>query len=145
MRVTFCGHGNYRYDKETEIALYNILERLINQGYYEFLIGGYGDFDCLVAKVVKKLKGKYPDIKSTLVTPYINREINKDLYDYTIYPPLENVPLRYAISKRNEWLVKNADVVVSYVEFQWGGANKMLEFAIKNKKKVINIYEILAF
>ena len=145
MRVAFCGHGNYRYNKEIEIALYNILERLINQGCCEFLIGGYGDFDCLVAKVVKKLKNKYPEIKSALVTPYINREMDKDLYDYSIYPPLENVPLRYAISKRNEWMVRNSDVVVAYVEFSWGGANKMLEFATKNKKKVINIYEILAF
>ena len=41
-------------------------------------------------------------------------------YDSTVYPPLENVPHRFAISHRNRWMVENADVVVAYVLHDWG-------------------------
>ena len=63
------------------------------------------------------------------------------LYDSTVYPPLENVPLRFAILRRNEWMAQNADLVIAYVKYSHGGASKAMNFAIKNGKKVINIAE----
>jgi len=57
--------------------------------------------------------------------PYLNREYSTDLYDDTTYPPLEDVPKKYAISRRNEWMVDQADVVVAYVTHGWGGDRKV--------------------
>ena len=59
------------------------------------------------------------------------------MYDGTIYPPLENVPKRLAIIKRNEWMVDHADVIVAYVLHDWGGANDMLQYAACKDKVVI--------
>ena len=73
--------------------------------------------------------------------PYLDRTFNEGLYDDSTYPPLEEVPRRYAISRRNEWMVDQADVVVAYVDHGWGGAAKTLEYAKRKNKRIINIAE----
>ncbi len=45
-----------------------------------------------------------------------------EYYDETTYPPPENTPLRYAISRRNKWLVAQADTIIAYIICSWGGA-----------------------
>lgn len=61
-------------------------------------------------------------------------------FDQFFYPSLEKVPPRFAILKRNEWLVKNSDFLIAYVKHSHGGAFKTLEFAEKKKNiKIINI------
>ncbi|MBP3360293.1 MAG: DUF1273 family protein [Clostridia bacterium] len=141
MVVSFCGHGNVQYSDEIRESLYTIIEDLIKQGADEFLLGGYGSFDLMAAHTVKSLKEKYPHIESVLVVPYINRGFDKDLYDCSEYPPLENVPMRFAILKRNEWMVRSADVIVAYISHDWGGAAKTLSYARRKKKRIINIFE----
>ena len=54
MTVTFCGHRKIKYIKTTSNLLYMHIENLIINGACLFSIGGYGDFDELVAKTVKK-------------------------------------------------------------------------------------------
>ena len=73
-----------------------------------------------------------------LVIPYLNREYDEEMYDYTLYPSLETVPPRYAILRRNEWMVSEADVVIAYVTHGWGGAAKTLEYARRRGKKVVS-------
>ena len=141
MIVTFCGHGKEKYGDEIRENIYNITDDLIKQGADEFLLGGYGNFDLMAARVVKPLKEKYPYIKSVLIVPYINRGYDKDLYDYSEYPPIENVPKRYAVLKRNEWTINKADVLIAYIKHDWGDAAKTLEYARKRKKKIINLSE----
>ncbi|MBP3360561.1 MAG: DUF1273 family protein [Clostridia bacterium] len=140
MVVSFCGHGNVQYSDEIRESLYTIIEDLIKQGADEFLLGGYGSFDLMAAHTVKSLKEKYPYIESVLVVPYINRGFDKDLYDCSEYPPIENVPKRFAILKRNEWMVRSADVIVAYISHDWGGAAKTLSYASHKKKRIINIF-----
>ena len=93
----------------------------------------------LAARVVWELKKQYPHIKSILVLAYLNREADMKYYDETTYPPLENTPSRYAISKRNEWLAANADTIIAYVVYSWGGAAKTLQFAKRKRKRIINL------
>ena len=105
MTVTFCGHSKvYSESKEVTEKLTKIVEELINEGADEFLLGGYGHFDHISARVVKNLKEKYPHITSRLVIPYLNRKYDMKLYDDSVYPPIETTPLRFAISKRNEYI-----------------------------------------
>ena len=85
------------------------------------------------------LKQQHPEIHSTLVLPYLDRTFNEDLYDDSTYPPLEEVPKRFALTKRNEWMVEQADVVVAYVKRDWGGAAATLRYAERKGKRAINI------
>ena len=145
MVVTFCGHRDLTTDEEEKLKelLYNKLEKLIKNGADEFLLGGYGDFDKICAETVKKLKIIYPHIKSILVIPYLDREYNLKMYDSTMYPPIENVPKKFAIPKRNEYMVDNADFVISYVISSWGGALTTLNYAKRKKKETVNLAEIM--
>ena len=70
---------------------------------------------------------------------YSKLEFAKYNYDDVIFPPLESVPRKFAILKRNEWMVEEADLVIAYVMYSWGGAVKTLEYAKRKKKTIINL------
>lgn len=141
MIVTFCGHGKLMYDEETENRLKDEIERLINGGADTFYLGGYGRFDALASGVLTELKERHPEIKRILVIPYLNREYYLKNYDETLYPPLESVPPKFCISKRNEWMAKNADVVICFIKFTFGGAYKTYKYAKIHKKSIINLFD----
>ena len=136
--VTFCGHGDFYGDEDVKRWLRDTVEALILRGADDFLLGGYGGFDACAASVVWAFKKKYPTIRSTLVLPYLDRTVDASKYDGTLYPPLENVPRSYAISRRNEYMVNEADIVVAYVTHGWGGAATTLAYAKRKKKEIIN-------
>lgn len=136
MNVTFCGHSKLYQTENISKWLDIILPALIEGGATTFYLGGYGDFDSLAAAAVRRQKTKYPNIEAVLVLAYLNREMDASRYDGTTYPPLETVPPRYAIVRRNEWMVRESDVVISGVTHGWGGAAKTLDFA-KRKQKII--------
>ena len=139
MVVIFCGHRDVVYSNNLKRQLKFVLCDLILEGADAFLLGGYGSFDSMAAMAVRELKSTYPHIRSSLVLAYLDRDYNAELYDDTIYPPLERVPLRYAISQRNRWMVDAADVVVSYVIHSYGGAATTLRYAEQKKKRVIHL------
>ena len=139
MTITFCGHSKINRTEDFSKWLDMILPSFIEWGAATFYLGGYGVFDGLAAAALRKQKEAYPHIELILVLPYLNRDIDASRYDSTTYPPLEKVPPRYAIVKRNEWMVCESDVVISGVTHGWGGAAKTLEFA-QRKKKVIFQY-----
>ena len=140
MKITFCGHKEVPDREAVEVWLRSVCLELIAEGADEFYLGGYGSFDYMCASVLRELKKEHNQIKLILVLPYLNSNILTDGYDETLYPPLENVPLRFAISRRNEWMVCESDVVVAYVTHGWGGAAKTLEHARRKKKNII-LYE----
>ena len=138
MTVIFCGHSEVSNPEEIKKKLTRIIEDLISEGATTFLLGGYGAFDSLAARSVKELKSSHPEVRSILVIPYLDREYDLTLYDESEYPPIENVPKRFAISKRNEWMIDQADMVISGVTHDWGGAAKTLKYAERKKKKIIS-------
>lgn len=105
-------------------------------------MGNQGDFDTMAKNTLKKLKEKYLHIDYSIVLAYIPSK--KESYKYisdTIYPDgLETVPKRFAIDRRNRWLINHSDYMVVYVEHSFGGASKFYELALKKKKNVINLY-----
>lgn len=135
MTVSFCGHKEilHNYIKE---QIYVETEKLIISGAKKFLLGGYGSFDYLAAKTLKSLKLQYPHIESVIVLPYINKKYAEDLYDYSLYPPIETVLPRFAITARNKWMVDNSDIVVAYV-YHSGGAEQTLKYAQRKNKTII--------
>jgi len=139
MTVTFCGHKEIADTSTVRAAVDDALRGLVAEGADDFLLGGYGGFDAIAALAVHDLKRQHPEIRSTLVIPYLNRDYDESLYDGTTYPPLEEVPPKYAISKRNEWMVEQADVVVAYVTHGWGGAAATLQYAERKRKRILKI------
>jgi len=150
MIITFIGHSSIINRDIIKKKVEGILAEKLPKGEKVlFWCGGYGDFDELCASVCRRIKAERADTEIVYVTPYISPAhqdrmkcyINSKLYDSIIYPPLENVPLKFAISKRNEWMISNADIVVSYVTCSFGGAYKSLQFARRRKKQIIEIFD----
>lgn len=94
-------------------------------------------------RTLKDFKADFPEIELIFITPYLDKnysklELAKYYYDDVIFPPIESVPRKFAILKRNEWMVKQVDLVIAYVKYSWGGAAKALEYAKRKKKRIIN-------
>jgi hypothetical protein len=148
--ITFCGHRDISGSQLILNKLIEMLETYFKgQTALTFYCGGYGDFDRLASQAIDILRKKYTEVKTEkiLVTPYITSAYQerirgmKKFYDDVVYPPLENVPLKFAISRRNEWMVESSDVVIAYVKYSWGGAAKTLTYAKRKHKQIINIYD----
>ena len=141
MTVAFCGHAQISQSEKIEKWLYDVTQKLIEQGATTFYLGGYGAFDSLAASVLRMQKKQHPQIELILVLAYLNTGKDTSGYDSTVYPPLETVPRRFAISHRNRWMVESADVVVAYVLRDWGGAAATLRCARKKKKQIISYFD----
>lgn len=138
MNVTFCGHSDVSQRGHVRQWLCETVEGLITREAADmFLLGGYGGFDRMASSVVWELKKKYPHVKSVLVLPYLDRKMDESQCDWTVYPSLEKVPRRYAITHRNRYMVNDADVVIAYVQHSWGGAAQTLDYAKQKKKRII--------
>lgn len=145
MRCATFGHSKRGVSEEETKRLTKLFVDLIQNGTTEFLNGFYGDFDIICAKIIRQLKREFPFIKLIGVTAYNepkdatrNNEIKKTC-DELEYPPLETVPKRFAITKRNEYMVDVADIIVFCVDVDFGGAYKTLEYAKTKNKEFINL------
>ncbi|MBM6830310.1 hypothetical protein H9X85_12490 [Anaerotignum lactatifermentans] len=138
MIITFCGHRELYDNEAARTWLEMVTENLIVNGAETFYLGGYGAFDRLAASVLAEQKKRYPHIELVLILPYLNRRKDISPCDSSLYPPLESVPKKLAIVRRNQWMVEQADVVVDYVLHSWGGAAMTLEYAKRKKKRIIS-------
>lgn len=141
MTVTFCGHSDVAQQEDVRQWLFKTVEKLILQDADVFLLGGYGGFDRMASSVVWELKRKYPQVRSVLVLPYLDRKMDESQCDWTVYPSLEKVTKRYAITHRNRYMISEADVVVAYVQHSWGGAAQTLDYARQKRKRIILYHE----
>lgn len=134
---TFFGHRDA--PKEIERILKNIIIDLIERHDVDvFYVGDNGSFDRMVRKVLKLMKLDYPHIDYYVVLAYFPIKKEYDYNDYldTILPDdLENVPRKYAIHKRNKWMLNDADYVVTYVTRIYGGAAEFKRMAEKKGKR----------
>lgn len=143
MIVTFCGHRTLENAEEVYKETVRVVEALICEGATQFYCGDMGAFDRLAARALRALKERYPQVRSTLVKAYLDQDMPQELYDDSVWPPLENTPPRLAIVMRNRWMADESDAVVAYVRHGWGGASNMRAYAVKKGKRVIDIAENL--
>ena len=150
--ISFIGHSTVcASDRIKEIVKGQLRNHIAVAECITCYLGGYGDFDKICACVCSELKQEYIGIERVYVTPYIDlsaqeriKEMQqRGLYDASLYPPIENTPPKLAILKRNEWMVTNADIIIAYVDHNYGGAYTSLKIAKRQKKEIINIYDLL--
>ena len=137
---TFFGH---RECPDTiKPKLREVLVDLIeNHGVDMFYVGNQGQFDAIVRSTLQDLQKEYPQVDYAVVLAYMPGEKNDyDDYSDTMLPEgVEFVHPRYAISWRNNWLLKQSDYVVTYITRSWGGAAQYVAKAKKQGKTVIDL------
>ena len=148
MIITFIGHA---YVPNQEMIKEKVKEQLrelcLGADEITCYLGGRGDFDNLSAIACKELQPQFPLIERIYVAPYITQSeqskinllIKSGLYDSSLYPPIETTPIRFAISKRNEWMIAKSDIVIAFVKHSYGGAYNSLKIAKRKKKTIITI------
>ena len=122
---TFFGHRECL--DSSKIQLREVLIELIaNHDVDMFYVGNQGRFDAIVRSVLRELKKEYPQINYAVVLAYIpGKQTEYDDYSDTMLPEgIESVHPRYAISWRNNWMLRQSDYVVTYITHSWGGAAK---------------------
>lgn len=146
MRITFCGHSDYLEYEKYKNNLLQLFEELAIESDLEFYLGRDGRFDYFAYSCANQHKQNHPNTKIIFVTPYILPNYSKlveadELFDDVIYPPLENAPYKFAIIKRNEWLINHCELIIAYVKHSFGGAAKTLAYAKRKRKNIINLIE----
>ena len=147
MIIAFFGHADFVTSNDKENKIFDTLIKLISknssqQTKIEFYLGGYGNFDKTAKKICLQIKQIYKNSKLCFVTPYQNENYlkkHRDNFDEIILPDTNNVPPKYAIQKRNFWIVRKADFIISYINHPFGNSIKYIKYAQKIKKEYINL------
>ena len=114
MVITFAGHSVIAFRTEIkEKVKAKFRENVPKDEPIICYIGEYGDFDAICACACRDLRSEYPNIELVYVTPYMSLSEQKKIkqlqeigaVDSIVYPPIENTPPKFAILKRNEWMV----------------------------------------
>jgi uncharacterized phage-like protein YoqJ len=144
LSCTFFGHRDCP-DTVKPVLQKVLLDLITNNGVEMFYVGHQGQFDALVHRTLLELKQQYPQINYTVVLAYMPcKAMSADGYTNTMLPEgIETVHPRYAISWRNNWMLKQSQFVVAYVTHSWGGAAQYVHKAIKQKKSVFNLATLL--
>ena len=137
MVCTFFGNRDTLETVRDELQ--SVIRRLIeNHDVTHFYVGNHGGFDRIVIGVLQKLKSEHPHIKYSVVLAYMNSR-DTQYYDNTVYPEgLEVTPPRYAVVKRNRWMIDKSDYVITCIRSR-GGASSARDYANRKGKTVIDI------
>ena len=146
MIVAFCGHANYHERPGDRERALSEIENCAKGAPVEFFLGLYGGFDSFALSLARSYKEKHADAILSFVSPYMDetylarRDVER--FDRVIYPEIEETPRKFAISARNRWIAGQADLVIAYVEHEYGGAYAMLRTALAKGKRIFNLTKI---
>ncbi len=92
----------------------------------------------MVQHTLCELQAHHPSLIYNIVLAYLPQ--NTVTVPCSLYPEgLERVPKRYAINRRNEWMVDHSDAVIAYVTRSYGGAAQCIRLAERKGIPVFNL------
>ena len=137
---TFFGHREcYALDAT---VLETAIVQLINQGVDTFYVGNQGRFDAMVYACLKRIRAIYPHIIVSVVLAYLptKKQEYEDMSD-TMYPEIEGHP-KFAIERRNRYMIEQSEYCLCYINHPWGGAYKFVSIAKRQGLKVNNLGDL---
>ena len=95
----------------------------------------------MVYRCLKALHAHYPHIQCAVVLAYLPTSSlsTADPCDTMFPEELEGVPPKYAIDRRNRYLLSQASHVICFINKTWGGAYKFAKQAKKAGLTVNNL------
>lgn len=137
-----CFFGHRDCPESAFPALCAAVERaILQEGITLFYVGREGTFDALAARALLQMAEKYPHIQFSVVLAYHPRTpLEQALQSRTILADgVESVPRRFAVLRRNEWMLGRSQMVIAYFTRSFGGAARFLQKAYRDGKQVINV------
>ena len=136
----FIGHKDCPITIKDDLI--KTIERLINESNVNtFYVGTQGNFDKIVYDVLCILESIYK-IQIYVVLAYLNQDCEGEYYDIkkSIYPDdLTKTPPRFALRKRNSYMINRSDYVICYMNDPFSNTFVNVKEAIKKKKEIINL------
>lgn len=158
--VSFTGHRpekikdgcSEQVQEELSNRLKSILVKYIEQGYDTFINGCMAGWDILAAEAVLELRMKYCNIRCITVAPFKLKFFDaphwtKD-WEKRALRVYCNSDIAFALSEcykrgiyysRDRFLVENSSIVVCYFNGKPGGTKYTIDYAVKLKRKIINL------
>ena len=139
MTCCFFGH------RDTPDCIAPHLEQAVRQvieqnGITRFLVGHQGSFDRIVIRVLSHLQAEYPQIRCYIVLYRMPENTCLEYPLETLYPEvLAGIPAKFAIDRRNQWMLAQSSAVISFVRFSTGCSKRYLSMAEKSAKICINL------
>ena len=152
--ISFFGHRRIFQSDIVGQKIIKVLQEIALKEQVNLLIGTHGDFDNLVLLKCLEFRKRFNnDVKITVVLTSLS-PLNKNKFGYsgadfyikencqTMIYEIEEVYFKNKITITNKKMVDNSDLVVCYVDFnkQLSGAKKAVIYALKQDKKVINLF-----
>ena len=153
----FTGHRNIKEDTlQLEERLYCELEKaIINESILNFYDGGSVGYDLLAARVVLKLKQKYPQIKLHMVLPCCPKEQSERWTDrqkgeyFDILRSAESIEqtsehyYNGCMKVRNARLIELADCCFCYFDpaRYRSGTGQTVRMAERKGMEILNLYK----
>ena len=140
---TFFGHRECPDSIKIQLRAV-LIDLLTNHDIDMFYVGNQGRFDAIVRSILRELKIEYQQINYAVVLAYMpGKQTEYDDFPDTMIPEgIESVLPRYAISWRNNWMLRQSDYVVTYITHAWGGAAQYAAKAARQGKSVVNLADI---
>jgi len=136
----FIGHRDAP-ERVMEHLAEAVERHIVEYGVTEFVVGQYGAFDRMAARVVREAKQRHPEVSLVLLLPYYRPEVDTGLWDSTFYPPgMETVPKRVAIVRANRYMVDHSEYLIAYAKGP-GNSRELVEYAERRGKQVENLAE----
>ncbi len=147
--VSFFGHREVSNFFLAEEQVENLIQELFySKEYVDFLVGRNGDFDQIVSSTIIRVKKDCGEENCShiLMLPYSTKEYRDNIeafYEYydlvDIYTNADRVHYKSVIQKRNQDMVDRSDLVVFYLERDFGGAYKTYRYALKQEKNILKL------
>lgn len=139
MVCTFFGHRDAP-DAIRPLLRETLTELIERQDVRQFYVGNQGNFDRMTCSLLSELQATH-NIRYEVVLAYLPQKEDGVFDDgHTILPEgIETAPQRFAIDRRNRWMIDHSDIVVVYVTRSLGGAAKFKALALRKKKTVIEL------
>ena len=139
MNCIFLGH------RDSPEGIYEDLKNAIrilitSKNVSAFYMGNNGSFDYMCQRALSELSKEYDHISYTIILSRIDEiALNKE-QEHTVFPEeLEKVPYRFAISRRNDLLIKRGNIVVAFSKHKASNTYKLITKATKKGMRVINL------
>lgn len=134
---TFFGHRDA--PEEVKPKIRETILSLVQRGVTHFYVGNQGAFDRMVLGELEKIAKENPILYYVVLAYFPTQDMTTK---QTILPDgIEQAHPRFAICRRNEWMIEKSEIIVAYVYRNYGGAARYTEKARRKGKKIINLYE----
>ncbi len=142
--IAFIAHPDAYLPPEWEPRLAADLRTLARHETTLYCVGSEGSFNRAVHRILEELASQSDDIQFAVVlssfpTSAASRKRLPPHADIIIPAGIESVPPRQRILKCNEWMIRQADILITCTEDALSHSDPSMEYTGKQSRIVLNL------